>query len=58
MREIENKIEEYLKELDENDKNERDIHYPNKEELRKKIKEFKESGEKQVSLTDPEAVLW
>lgn len=69
IREIENKIDEYLIELDEADRDEKDVHNPDKEELKKKIEEIKrrkevygeqleklkESGETQVSLTDPDS---
>lgn len=63
------KIEEYLKELDEADEEEREREKPTAEELREKIEwlkrrkefyaeleeEMEESGESQVSLTDPDA---
>ena len=69
LMEIEDKVEEYLIELDENDRVERDVPYPDKEELEKKIdelkerkdeynkllKDIKESGDTQISLTDPDA---
>jgi transposase len=63
------KIERYMQELDENDADERDSEKPTAEELREKIEWLKqrsavynelqeqmdESGESQVSLTDPDA---
>jgi transposase len=69
IREIEEKVEGYLEELDENDKEERGVDCPDREGLKKKIEEIKrrkeeyrglleglrESGEKQISITDPEA---
>jgi len=69
IREIEEKVEGYLEELDENDKEERGVDCLAREGLKKKIEEIKrrkeeykrlleglrESGEKQISLTDPEA---
>ena len=69
IKDIEDKIEEYMKELDENDREEKEVFTPDTEKLRKKIEEFKErkgeydklleglkeSGETQVSLTDSDA---
>jgi transposase len=69
IKDIEKKIEGYLKELDENDQEERDASLPHKGELKGKIEEIKrrkerykrflevlkERGERQISLTDPEA---
>ncbi len=69
IKDIENKIEEYLQELDENDRKEKEISNIDAKKLRKKIEEFKkrkqeykkfldqikESGETQVSLTDRDA---
>jgi transposase len=66
---IDEKIEHYLEELDVNDEQEHDSHKPTAEELREKIEALKkrkqkvqalqdqieQSGEKQVSLTDPDA---
>jgi transposase len=66
---IDEKIERYLEELDVNDEQEHDSHKPTAEELREKIEALKkrkqkvqalqdqieQSGEKQVSLTDPDA---
>ncbi len=67
--EIDKKIDSYLNELDEADEQEREVPQPTAEELREKIehlkerkgkyrrleKELQESGEKQISLTDPES---
>lgn len=69
LKEIEEKIETYLNELDEND--EKEIHLPriDKEELKAKIKllqerskkykkvmkKLKDSGQKQISLVDPDS---
>ena len=69
IKDIEEKIEGYLDDLDANDRKENDVTYPDKEELRKKIdtlkkrkgdykqllKALKESGETQISLTDSDA---
>ena len=69
MKDIEKKIDAYLDELDENDENEPDEHKPSAEELKEKIKtlrermkkykglqkQMKESGESQISLTDPDS---
>jgi transposase len=67
--EIDKKIDSYLKELDEADREEPEVKTPAAEELQKKIEQLKErkekyeglqqqlqeSGEKQVSLTDPDS---
>jgi transposase len=69
MKDIEKKIDAYLDELDKNDENEPDEHRPTTEELKEKIKtlrermkkykglqkQMKESGESQISLTDPDS---
>lgn len=69
IREIEEKVEGYLEELDENDKEERGVDSLDREGLKKKIEKIKrrreeykrllkglrEGGESQISLTDPEA---
>ena len=69
IKEIEEKVEEYFRELEENDKREAHVSSPSAEELRKKIellkgrqeeyrellKKLKESGETQISLTDPDS---
>jgi len=69
LKDIEEKIEAYLKELEVNDTEESSINQPDAEELKKKIEQLKErkseykellnnletSGEKQVSLTDPDS---
>lgn len=66
---IDEKIERYLQELDENDEQEPNIYKPTAEELREKIEALKkhreehealqqqleESGDRQISLTDPDA---
>jgi transposase len=66
---IDEKIERYLEELDVNDEQEHDYDKPSAEELREKIETLKkrkqkiqalqnqieQSGEKQISLTDPDA---
>jgi transposase len=66
---IDEKIERYLQELDENDEQEPNIYKPTAQELREKIEALKkhrqehqalqqqleESGERQISLTDPDA---
>ncbi len=69
LKDIEEKIESYLKEIDENDNSEAHVSPPDKEKLKEKIellkgrkeeyqellKKLKESGETQVSLTDPDS---
>lgn len=69
LKDIEEKIEAYLKELEENDKEESSISQVDAEEVKEKIKQFEErkseyqellkkleeTGEKQVSLTDPDS---
>lgn len=69
VKEIEERIEEYFKELEENDERETSISRITKEELKTKIqllkgrkdeykellKSLKESGETQISLTDPDS---
>lgn len=69
LKDIDEKIESYLKEIDENDNNEAYVSPPDKEKLKGKIellkvrkeeyqerlKKLKESGETQVSLTDPDS---
>lgn len=69
IKEIEEKIEAYLKRLDEEDKREAEASVPNAQELKEKIEIFKqrkeeykklwknleESGEEQISLTDPDS---
>ena len=66
---IDEKIERYLEELDVSDEQERDYDKPSAEELREKIETLKkrkqelhalqhqidQSGEKQISITDPDA---
>lgn len=66
---IDEKIERYLQELDENDEQEPNIYKPTAEELREKIEALKkhreehealqqqleERGDRQISLTDPDA---
>ena len=68
---IDEKINNYLKELDDNDQAEADIHVPSVEEIQKRIEELKnnkgkymtlqqqmeESGATEVSTTDPDARL-
>ncbi|MDI6886286.1 MAG: IS1182 family transposase [archaeon] len=69
LKEIEEKIEGYFKELEENDEREAHATSPDAQELKEKIEEFKnrkeeylellrelkESGEAQISLTDPDS---
>jgi len=69
LKDIEEKIEAYLKELDENDKNELLVKQPDTKEVKEKIKQLEgrkteyqeflkkleDTGEKQVSLTDPDS---
>jgi transposase len=69
MKDIEKKIDAYLDELDENDAMEPEEHKPSAEELKEKIQRLKErmkkykglkkkmenSGETQISLTDPDS---
>lgn len=70
MKELEKKVDEYLEELDEADEEEKDLpDKPNAEQLREKIEamkrrqaelrqleeQMKESGESQISLTDPDS---
>src|SRR3990170_2147688 len=66
---LDQKIDEYLEELDEADQEEKDVHKPSAEELREKIEamkgrrarlremqdQLKESGQSQISLTDPDS---
>lgn len=67
IKEIEDKVEQYFKELEDNDKEEACITHCSTEDIKKKIKmlkerkdryqgllkELRESGETQISLTDP-----
>lgn len=67
--EIERQIKEYMEQIEENDRNEEDQREITKEEIKKKIEEIKnrkkkyedlkakmeETGENQVSLTDPDS---
>jgi len=69
LSEIEEKIERYFKDLEENDTSEAHVSFPDAEELKEKIellkqrrekyqellKNLKESGESQISLTDPDS---
>ena len=69
IKDIEKKIDAYLDELDENDAMEPEEHKPSAEELKQKIRRLKErmkkykelkkkmedSGETQISLTDPDS---
>jgi len=69
LKDIEDKIEAYLKELEDNDTTEASINQPDAKELKEKIEQLKErkseykellkkletSGETQVSLTDPDS---
>jgi DNA repair exonuclease SbcCD ATPase subunit len=69
LRGIEEKIEGYLRELEENDEKEFGVSSPDREELEARIEELKEkkgeykellekledSGESQISLTDPDS---
>jgi transposase len=69
LKDIEEKIEVYLKELDENDKNESSVKQSDAKEVKEKIKQLEdrkseykellkkleETGEKQVSTTDPDS---
>ncbi len=71
LQEIDEKIEKYLKEVEEDDKAEADVKSPNAEKIKEKIEELKErkekyqeilkklkaSGEKQISLTYPDSRL-
>lgn len=69
LKEIEEKIEGYFRELEDNDNSEADVGSQDAEELKEKIKllkrrgeeyrellkELEESGESQISLTDPDS---
>jgi len=69
LKNIEEKIEAYLKELEENDKTESSVNQPDAKEVKEKIKQLEdrkseyqellkkleETGEKQVSTTDPDS---
>lgn len=69
LKDIEEKIEKYLKEIEENDNSEAHDKHPDKKELKEKIellrerkeeyqellKNLKESGKTQISLTDPDS---
>jgi transposase len=69
LAEIEEKIDKYFKEIEENDNDEAHFTSPDAEEIREKIdllkgrkeeyqdllKKLKESGENQISLTDPDS---
>jgi transposase len=71
IKEIEKQIEQYLKEIDENDKNEQDEKQISKEEIKAKIEEIRkrkeryenlkskmeETGENQISEVDPDSRL-
>jgi len=66
---LDQKIDEYLEQLDQADEEEKDVHKPSAEELREKIEamkgrrarlremqdQLKESGQSQISLTDPDS---
>lgn len=68
---IDEKIDSYMNELDKNDQDEEDIRIPSEEEIKKRIKDLEnrkqkyetlqqkieESGENEISTTDPEARL-
>ncbi len=69
IKKIDQQIEDYLNDLDENDELEAEVHKPTAEEIQEKIKSLKErkgnlgklldeleaSGETQVSFTDPDS---
>jgi len=69
LKDIEEKIDAYLKELEDNDKNESSFKQPDAKEIKEKIKQLEdrkseyqellrkleETGEKQVSTTDPDS---
>jgi transposase len=69
LKDIEEKIDAYLKELEDNDKNESSVKQPDAKEVKEKIKQLEdrkseyrellrkleETGEKQVSTTDPDS---
>jgi transposase len=69
LKDIDEKIEAYLNELEENDKDESSINEPDVKEIKEKIKQLEdrkseyqellekleELGEKQISLTDPDS---
>ena len=71
LKDIEEKIEAYLKELEENDKEESSVKQPDARDIKEKIRQFEErkseyqellkkleeTGETQVSLTDPDSRL-
>src|SRR3972149_9250722 len=71
LKDIEEKIEAYLKELEENDKEESSVKQPDARDIKEKIKQFEkrkseyqellkkleENEETQVSLTDPDSRL-
>ena len=66
---LDQKIDEYLEQLDQADEEEKDVHKPSAEELQEKIEamkgrrarlremqdQLKESGQSQISLTDPDS---
>lgn len=68
---IDEKISSYMEELDLNDEDEKDIHVPNEEEIKKRIEELRsrkgkylamqeemaQTGDKEISTTDPDARL-
>lgn len=69
---IDEKINNYLNELDSNDQDEADIHVPSAEEIQQRIEELKnrkekyialqhqmeDTGNSEVSVTDPDARLF
>lgn len=71
LREIDEKIENYMQELDKNDREEANVHVPDKEEIQKRIEELekrkkdytdlkeqmKETGAAEISTVDPDARL-
>jgi transposase len=71
IKDIDNKIDSFLKDMDEADQKEKDINNPSAEELKKKIDQLREhkvkyqslqsqmeqSGETQISMTDPDSRL-
>lgn len=71
LQRIDEKIEKYLKEIEENDKTEADVKPPKVEKLKEKIdqlkerkekyqgilKKLRESAERQISITDPDSRL-
>ena len=52
---LDQKIDEYLEQLDQADEEEKDVHKPSAEELWEMQDQLKKTGQSQISLTDPDS---